>query len=61
MPRLILQPIVENSLIHGVGDMEEKGLSALKTAKKGDTVEITIEDNGKGMDKETIDRIMKAK
>ncbi|NLY42947.1 MAG: histidine kinase [Clostridiaceae bacterium] len=60
MPRLILQPIVENSLIHGVGDMEEKAIIRLKTAKKDDIVEITIEDNGKGMDEKTINNIMQS-
>lgn len=54
MPSMILQPLVENAFIHGIADMESGGVIALKVSGLEDTVHITIEDNGKGMDKNRL-------
>ena len=57
VPRLILQPILENSFTHGFG--EDRGLLEILvsvTRKEGRTI-ISLEDNGEGMDKETLERI----
>lgn len=58
MPSLIIQPLIENACIHGVGDMEEGAEVRLSAKRLYDTVEIIVEDNGKGMDEQTIQRIM---
>jgi sensor histidine kinase YesM len=58
MPRLILQPIVENAFLHGIGENENGGLISLRTRKETNMVIVEIEDNGKGMSKETIEDIL---
>lgn len=57
MPSQIIQPIIENACIHGVGDMETLGKICLSVKKVQDMVQVTIEDNGKGMDSKTIEEI----
>ena len=57
MPSQIIQPIIENACIHGVGDMEALGRIRLSVKKVEGVVQVIIEDNGKGMDKKTIDQI----
>lgn len=54
VPRLILQPFVENAIYHGVRLKGEKGLIKLSTYKKGDSLHIKIYDSGVGMSKEQI-------
>lgn len=61
VPPLILQPLVENAYIHGLSDIEEGGTITLTVYQDNEKVTIVIKDNGKGMDKKTIDRIMMKK
>lgn len=58
MPSMILQPIVENCVNHGIREMNGEGRIWLKVYRGGEnTVGISIRDNGIGMYQETIDRI----
>ncbi|WP_027398404.1 sensor histidine kinase [Anaerovorax odorimutans] len=52
LPRMLLQPIVENSILHGiVGDEKEgKGIVRVYSKIELGCLYITIEDNGMGMD-----------
>ena len=54
-PRFLLQPIVENALYHGVSD---DGYIYVGVELQGDALQITIQDNGAGMPKEAIDRLL---
>lgn len=54
IPRFILQPLVENALYHGVSD---DGYIHVDI-KLSDNLEITIQDNGSGMSKEEINRLL---
>ena len=51
---LILQPIVENAIEHGIEVMEEdkRGLILIKGWIEGDNIYISVTDNGVGMDEE---------
>ncbi len=51
---LILQPIVENAIEHGIDVKEdgEKGIITIKGRKENDLIYISVEDNGVGMDEE---------
>ena len=53
VPKLILQPLVENAIEHGldVSEKEEKWLK-LSVYKEGDTLIMAVEDNGMGMSEE---------
>ena len=53
---LLLQPIVENALLHGLEEKEEGGMITLRVERCGsdDDVRITISDNGCGMDEDAL-------
>ena len=53
IPRFILQPLVENSVHHGLELKKGKGILTIEAAMS-DILEITISDNGKGMPEEEI-------
>lgn len=55
IPRLLLQPFVENSVIHGMEPLLRKTHIWLKAYKEAGNVVITIEDDGAGFDQESID------
>jgi sensor histidine kinase YesM len=54
---MILQPIVENSVNHGIREMAGEGRIRLSVYAQEDTTCISIRDNGTGMSAETIERI----
>ncbi|GBF76134.1 sensor histidine kinase [Paenibacillus sp. 598K] len=55
--KLILQPLVENAIVHGLEASEERGL-LLVTARMDDrSIAIRIEDNGCGMDEEALGKL----
>ncbi|WP_070000954.1 sensor histidine kinase [Cellulosilyticum sp. I15G10I2] len=56
--KIILQPLVENALYHGIKDLEEGGHIKISGKKHGDNIILTVEDNGKGMTEEQIDTIL---
>lgn len=49
IPKLTLQPIVENAIYHGLKLKREKGIIRITGRRSGDRVEIEIYDNGVGM------------
>ena len=56
---LILQPIVENAILHGIDLLEDrKGIIKIYATKNDNIIYIMIEDNGVGMDNETIERML---
>lgn len=50
IPTMMLQPIVENSVEHGIRGMKGEGLILIDITVKDDKWIITIEDNGSGYD-----------
>ena len=58
MPSMILQPIVENSINHGIKEMEGKGRITLRVYSEDDNVCISVRDNGIGMTQEMIDKVL---
>lgn len=56
IPKLTLQPLVENSIYHGIKVKEgRKGSVFLKAVREGDHVRITLADTGSGMSQAQID------
>jgi len=49
VPKLILQPIVENAITHGIESRNRKGMIRILIKDLGDEMLITVEDNGIGM------------
>jgi len=58
VPSMILQPVVENAVNYGIRDIDYEGKIFLKVEQVEEKIRIIIYDNGAGMDKATIDRIM---
>ncbi|MCC8045304.1 MAG: histidine kinase [Clostridiales bacterium] len=59
MPSMILQPIVENAVQHGIHECLEEGRIVLTVVKtEPDCLEITVQDNGVGMTQEKIRDIL---
>ncbi len=56
MPFMILQPIVNNAIDHGIYHVEE-GKIRIFTEELEKSVLLSVEDNGVGMDQETIRKI----
>ena len=48
VPNLILQPIVENAMKHGVSHVMGSGRISLRARRVGETLVITVTDNGPG-------------
>lgn len=61
IPSMILQPLVENAVQHGIHDCMETGMIRMSIHKDGDDLEITVSDNGAGMTQEMIDSVMAGK
>ncbi len=55
--KLVLQPLVENAIYHGIKYKEGKGLIQIKGFILGPDVVIQIKDNGNGMSEEKIQSI----
>lgn len=59
MPSMILQPIVENSVNHGIRAMEGRGKIILHAFRDGEDIVVSVKDNGTGMSQEMIDKVLK--
>ncbi|TCL62276.1 two-component system sensor histidine kinase YesM [Hydrogenispora ethanolica] len=49
IPRLLLQPLVENAIIHGFENLKSGGVIRINARKSECQIVITIRDNGKGI------------
>lgn len=58
IPRNILQPLIENSLIHGICTDEKPGNISLTMHRLDSCMEIVIRDNGIGMDQSYADKLL---
>lgn len=54
IPRIILQPLVENSILHGFRDLVGGGRIEIEIAGDGDRCTIAVRDNGSGMDETQV-------
>lgn len=59
VPSMILQPIVENSINYGIRNIDWEGKILLSVYQFEDSLCISIKDNGIGMSREKIERVMR--
>ena len=57
IPRLIIQPIVENAIFHGLEERLEGGRVTIEVIVTEKTLIITVSDNGKGIDREQLEKL----
>jgi two-component system sensor histidine kinase YesM len=58
--KLILQPVVENAIYHGIKNMRNKGNILIKGMRIMDSVLLQVMDDGVGIEKEQLQNILKA-
>lgn len=56
--KLVLQPIVENSIIHGFEGISYKGIIKINGYRDGDKIKLTVSDNGVGMNEEQLKKLL---
>lgn len=61
IPRLILQPIVENALYHGIIPKGEEGDIYINAKQKEDKLVITVKDTGIGASEERVSEVLSKK
>ncbi len=57
IPQFMLQPILENAVVHAFDGGSKGYCISISSAKKGQFLEILVEDNGKGMEPEELSRL----
>lgn len=59
IPKLLLQPLVENAVVHGIEPLtDDMGSIHVKAFSTGETVEIEITDNGIGISEEKLNELL---
>lgn len=61
VPKLFLQPVVENVIVHGFKDYREGGTLEISVEEAGKDILFYVEDNGCGISQERITEIMNQK
>lgn len=58
--KLVVQPVLENAIYYGVGNMDEDegGKITVRGERKDDDIFLSIEDNGMGMSQEVVDNLL---
>ncbi len=51
VPKIIIQPIVENSIYHGIKNLSGNGIIKIDVYRENSTVNISVKDNGIGFEK----------
>lgn len=58
VPALILQPIVENAIFHGIEAKNEMGIIVISSEIQNERLIISISDDGAGMNEDTLERVI---
>ena len=61
VPSLILQPLIENAILHGINVKNHKGKIQISAMLIVDMLVIRVQDNGRGMTAEDMRRLMEGK
>lgn len=57
IPKMILQPMVENAFAHGIPRKEKRFYIHIRGYRSGDYIIIMVRDSGRGIEKEKLDDI----
>ncbi|MEP7269881.1 MAG: histidine kinase [Acidobacteriota bacterium] len=61
VPNLIMQPIVENAIRHGIAPLTGHGRLTIRVRKAGPRLRLEVEDNGPGLSAEKVSQLMEMK
>ena len=59
IPKLTLQPLVENALYHGIKYKRSRGMIEITGTKEGENLYLTVADDGVGMNEEELKKLEK--
>ncbi|MFN2993415.1 LytS/YhcK type 5TM receptor domain-containing protein [Serratia plymuthica] len=57
IPSLLIQPLVENAIVHGIQPCKGKGVVVIAVKDLGARVKISVKDTGNGINQEVVDRV----
>ncbi|HEY0674458.1 MAG TPA: histidine kinase [Longimicrobiales bacterium] len=57
VPHMVLQPLVENALVHGIGRAAGAGNVVIRARRQGEQLGLEVEDDGAGLDVNPVERI----
>ena len=58
VPNLILQPLVENAIRHGIAPNAASGQINIRAARENGWLKVAVADNGKGIENEKLDKVL---
>jgi len=58
-PQFMLQPLVENCIVHGLATIRRKGTITMRISDQGAHVQVEIADNGAGMTEQRLEEVRK--
>lgn len=58
IPKLLIQPLIENSVIHGIEQKQESGLIRITGIEEPELYRLIVEDDGKGLSAEQIEALL---
>jgi LytS/YehU family sensor histidine kinase len=59
IPPMLIQPFVENAVVHGVSHLQQQGMINISFSKQGDLLACEIRDNGVGRERAAVLRAEK--
>ena len=59
IPKMTIQPFIENACVHGIEKSIDPGFLDICIESSESCVQIYVRDNGKGMDKKTLDNLLR--
>ncbi|WP_445490079.1 LytS/YhcK type 5TM receptor domain-containing protein [Niallia sp. 03133] len=57
LPSLLIQPLVENAVVHGILKRKDPGLVSISVKEMGEKIRISVKDTGEGITQEVIDKL----
>ncbi|PKE31830.1 sensor histidine kinase [Rahnella sp. AA] len=57
IPSLLIQPLVENAIVHGIQKCSGKGVVVISVKHQAEGIKVSVKDTGHGINQETIDRV----
>jgi sensor histidine kinase YesM len=58
LPGMLLQPLIENSCVHGVAEMLKGAVVTVTAGSRNGALFLSVEDNGKGISAERLEEII---
>ena len=59
VPKLVIQPIVENAVVHGIEYAQDDSILFISIQRKGEDIDSVVKDTGAGMPQEKAENLLK--